>query len=83
MTNRIAKVVSVAIGSAVLSIIGFLSASSLDFFGPCRVVYRVSQAVQDSLACQTYSAITLASVLFALAALACAAMTVVLMCRAP
>lgn len=66
--NRIAKVASVAVGSGVLSLIGFVSASSLDFFAPCRVIYRLDEAVQGSLACQSYSAITLASVLFFCAA---------------
>jgi hypothetical protein len=66
--GRIAKAVSVAVGSGVLAILGFVATSSLDFFDPCRVLYRTQQVVQDSLACQTYSAITLASMLFSLAA---------------
>jgi hypothetical protein len=78
MTDRAAKVASVAVGSGVLSVIGFVSARSLDFFAPCRVLYRVSQAVQDSLACQSYSAISLASLLFVLAALGFAVTTAVL-----
>lgn len=69
MTGRIAKVAAVAVGSGVLSFIGFVCASSLDFFAPCRVLYRTQQAVQESLACQIYSAIFLASMLFAVAAL--------------
>ncbi|HUO68283.1 MAG TPA: hypothetical protein VMV37_12140, partial [Gammaproteobacteria bacterium] len=68
MTDRVAKAAAVAVGSGVLAFIGFVSASSIDFFAPCRVVYRTQQAVQDSLACQSYSAITLASILFSLAA---------------
>jgi hypothetical protein len=55
--------------SGVLSFIGFVSASSLEFFAPCRVLYRLDQAVQDSLACQSYSAITFAAALFFCAAL--------------
>jgi hypothetical protein len=68
MTERVAKAVAVAVGSGVLAVIGFASTSSLDLFDSCRVLYRTQQSVQDSLACQTYSAITLASMLFALAA---------------
>ena len=75
MTDRVVKVAAVAIGSGVLSVLGFVSASTLDFFAACRVLYRVTQAVQDSLACQSYSAVTLASMLFFVAALGFAVAT--------
>lgn len=78
MTNRIAKAAAVAAASGVLSFLGFLSTGSLDFFASCRVPYRLDQAVQDSLACQTYSAMTLASMLFLVGALGFAVTTGVL-----
>ena len=40
---------------------GFAAAAWLEAFEPCRVQYRVSDAVQGSLACQSYNAIVLLS----------------------
>ena len=78
MGERIAKVACVAVGSGVLAFLGLVCTSSLDFFAPCRVLYRVRQEVQESLACQSYSAITVASALFFFATLGFALAAVVL-----
>ena len=57
MQERVAKAGLVAIACGALAVSGFALASRLDAFAPCRVPYRIPQAVQDSLACHMYSAI--------------------------
>jgi hypothetical protein len=47
--------------SGLLAASGFAAAAWLDAFAPCRVLYRVSDAVHGSLACQSYYAIVLFS----------------------
>lgn len=47
--------------AGLLAVSGFASAAWLDAFEPCRVLYRVSDAVRGSLACQSYNAIVLLS----------------------
>lgn len=63
MDIRAATLVSVALTSAVLAILGFALTAWLDVFAPCRVDYRAPQAVYDSLACQLHAAINLFSLL--------------------
>ena len=79
MNDRVAHFALVAAGSCVLAVVGFVVPGSLEFFAPCRVVYRMHQAVQDSLACQSYAAIGLFSLLLFLAAGILAVVTGVLM----
>jgi hypothetical protein len=62
------KAALVAIACGALAATGFALASRMEAFAPCRVLYRVPQVVQDSLACHIYSAINLASLLFVAAA---------------
>ena len=59
----------VAAASLFVAALGFGAATWLEVFAPCRVLYRVQPTVQGSLACQTYAALNLASLLLALAAL--------------
>ena len=68
MLTRVSHVALVAAVSSVLAVVGFVVCGSLDAFEPCRVVYRTRQAVQGSLECQSYSAITIFSLLLTVAA---------------
>lgn len=68
MNERVAKTSVGAVACAALAIIGFVLTSRLESFEPCRVLYRIPQAAQDSLACHVYSAISLASLAFSAAA---------------
>jgi hypothetical protein len=54
--------------SGVLAVGGFALAARLDAFEPCRVLYRLQETVEGSLACQSYYAIVLFSTLLAYAA---------------
>ncbi len=47
--------------SGLLAAGGLATAAWLDAFAPCRVLYRLSDAVHGSLACQSYNAIVLFS----------------------
>lgn len=62
------KAALVAVACGALAVTGFTLAFRVEAFAPCRVLYRVSQAVQDSLACHIHSALGLASLLFVVAA---------------
>jgi hypothetical protein len=79
MDDRTAKTGAIAIACGGLALTGFALASSLDAFAPCRVPYRIPQAVRDSLACHMYAALSVASWPFLIAAVAFAAITVVLL----
>jgi hypothetical protein len=79
MNERITKVALTAVGSGILGIVGSAVVPSLEMFAPCRTLYRTDQAVEGSLACQVFSAIGLASLLFLLAAVGFGVATVVLM----
>jgi hypothetical protein len=68
MEEREAKVGLVAIACGALALGGLAAGSRVDAFAPCRVAYRIHQAVQDSLACHMYSAIGTASLLLLVAA---------------
>jgi hypothetical protein len=57
-----------AVVSGLLAAGGFAVAAWLDAFAPCRVAYRVSDDVRGSLACQSYSAISLFSAVLAFSA---------------
>jgi len=57
-----------ACASGLLAAGGFAGAAWLDAFAPCRVSYRVSDAVYGSLACQSYYAMDLFSAVLAFAA---------------
>jgi hypothetical protein len=70
MNEPAAKAALVAVACGALAVTGFALALRLAAFAPCRVLYRIPQAVQDSLACHIYSAISLASLLFVVAAVA-------------
>lgn len=70
MNDLATKLALVAASSGVLAVVGFVLCSALAFFEPCRRLYRTHQAVQGSLACQSYSAISLFSLLLSLAAVA-------------
>ena len=78
MNERIAKAGLLTIACAVLVLTGFVLTSSLEAFEPCRVLYRLPQAVRDSLACRVHSAIGLAALLFLAITAASAAVTGVL-----
>lgn len=68
MNERIVTFAIVAAASCALAVVGFVVCGALESFAPCRVVYRTHQPVHDSLACQSYAAISLFSLLLFLAA---------------
>lgn len=63
MDTRAATLALVALTSGALAAGGFALAAWLEVFAPCRVAYRLSPAMRDSLACQSHAAITLLSLL--------------------
>lgn len=63
MDTRAATLALVALTSVFLAAVGFALAAWLEVFAPCRVAYRAPQVVYDSLACQSYAAINLLSLL--------------------
>jgi len=81
MQERVAKAGLVALACGALTLSGFALASYLDAFAPCRVLYRIHQAVQDSLACHMYSAIGTASLLFLVATVVSAVAAAILVLR--
>jgi hypothetical protein len=62
---------------AALASVAFLLGRYPRVFEACRVLYRSHQPVQDSLACQAYSALGFFTVLALLAALASAGVALV------
>lgn len=66
-----------------LASVAFLLGRYLRVFEACRVLYRTRQPVQDSLACQAYSALGFFAVLALLAALASAGVALVRRNRFP
>jgi hypothetical protein len=70
MNERTAQTGIAAAACGALALIGFVLTSQVEAFAPCRVLYRLPQAVQDSLACRMHSAIGLVSLMFVFAALA-------------
>lgn len=64
MHERVAKAGLVAMVCGALAITGLVSALQVDAFASCRVLYRIPQAVHDSLACRMYSALGLVSFFF-------------------
>jgi len=68
MPTRTERVVLVGVACAVLAIVGLTL--DLEAFAPCRVAYRTHNPVQDSRACQTFSAIFEVSILLIVISLA-------------
>jgi len=65
---RALPLVFTAVFSGLLAAGGFAAAAWLDVFTPCRVDYRVSDAVYGSLACQAYYTLAMFSAVLAFAA---------------
>jgi hypothetical protein len=79
MHESVAKAGLVAIACGALAVAGLVAGLQVEAFAPCRVLYRIPQAVQDSLACRMHSAIGLASLLFLVVAAGSGVATGVLM----
>jgi len=70
MPTRTERVALVGVACAVPAIVGLVVTLNLEAFAPCLVAYRTHNPVQDSPACQTFSAIFEVSILLIVISLA-------------
>jgi hypothetical protein len=80
MNERTAQTGLVAIACGVLGLTLLAVAFRAEAFEPCRMRYRLPQAVQDSLACHVHSALGIAALLFLAVAVGAGAVAVIFAC---
>jgi hypothetical protein len=80
MNERTAQTGLVAIACGALGLAMLAVTSLAEAFEPCRMRYRLPQAVQDSLACHVHSALGIAALLFLAAAVGVGAVAVIFAC---